>query len=61
MPMQVPVIEQAEERWAAPDPEVVLETGTTVELVFQVILPDPNPNPNPNTNPNPNPHPNPNP
>ena len=43
MPMQVPVIEQAEERWAPPDPEVVLETGTTVELVFQVDPARPSP------------------
>ena len=56
MPMQVPVIEQAEERWAAPDPEVVLETGTTVELVFQVILPEqhsPDPTPTPTPTPTP--------
>ena len=48
---------QAEERWAEPDPEVVLETGTTVELVFQVILPEqysPDPTPTPTPTPNPN-------
>ena len=33
------VIEEAHERWAEPDPEVVLESGTTVELVFQVTDP----------------------